>query len=75
MKEILKKLVTKKTAAICCAVILGLGVCDLTIADKSHLQPVVDSVRSTVSDVVDSVLGKDAEEAPKTLIKGTDAAE
>ena len=75
MKETLKKLATKKTAAIVCAAALCLGVCDLTIADKSHLQPVLDSVRSTVSETVDSILGKDAEEAPKTLIEGTDAAE
>jgi hypothetical protein len=68
MKETLKKLLTKKAAAVVCGVAICLGVCDLTIADKSHLQPVVDSVRSTVSETVDSILGKDVEET-KVLIQ------
>lgn len=72
----LKKLISKKGAAVCAAALLCLGVCDLTIAEKSHLMPVVESVRDTVSDTIDDVLGKEKEAEVKTLIQGgADAAE
>jgi hypothetical protein len=54
----MKKLLTKKAAVIAAGVALCLGVCDLTIMEKSHLMPVVESVRESVEDLI----GQEAEE-------------
>jgi hypothetical protein len=66
MKDILKKLISKKGLALVVALLLTLGVCDLTVAEKSRLMPILDSVSELLSDEVAPVTTET--EAPKVLI-------
>lgn len=64
----LKKLISKKGAAFIAAILLTLGVCDLTLTEQSHLQPVINSISEGVSGLLGGE--KEAETAP--LIQGSD---
>lgn len=64
----LKKILNKKVAAVCVGCALLIGAADLTVAEKSHLKPILESVHKSVSETVDDLLGSPEEEAPKVLI-------
>lgn len=63
----LKKILNKKVAAICVGCALLVGAADLTIAEKSHLKPVLESVHKSVSETVDDLLSTE-EKGPEVLI-------
>jgi hypothetical protein len=65
----MKKLLNKKVLGAVLALLLALGVCDLTIMEQSHLKPVLQDLQKSATSLFDDA----AEEAPKTLIQGTEA--
>jgi len=66
----MKKLLSKKGLALVLGVLVALGVCDLTLLENSHLKPVVETISNSVSDVIDTLTGAEAEAEAKPLIHG-----
>jgi hypothetical protein len=65
----MKKLLNKKVLGAVLALLLALGVCDLTVMEQSHLKPVLQDLQKSATSLFDD----EAEEAPKTLIQGSEA--
>ncbi len=62
----MKKLLNKKVAAMVVALLLALGVCDLTLLEKSNLKPILESLQDSASSLFDD----QAPETTKPLIQG-----
>ena len=67
---IMKKLLNKKVLGAVVALLLAIGVCDLTIMETSHLKPVLQDLQEAATSIFE-----DEAEAPKTLIQGADEAQ
>jgi hypothetical protein len=61
----MKKLLNKKVFAALLGLVVALGVVDLTVLEKSHLKPVIESLQDSATSLFDEEATPEAPAAPK----------